>query len=241
MTRHDDETLIRWSDGELPPAEAARLEAEAAGDAELAGRMAALRRLRSAAREAFPVAPDARDQDLARLIAAPAPRPSPIGRLGPWLAAVFEPRRAVIWGGLATATFVGGLALGALLRDQPRGLVMAPDGTLTDRALAQVLDVRLAADGADVGGRSVGLSFQDGERRWCRTFRAEDEGVAGLACRQDDDWAVRVLAPLAGARGEVRTAASETPEPVLAAVDATIDGETADGATEARARDAGWR
>jgi hypothetical protein len=85
------------------------------------------------------------------------------------------------------------------------------------------------------------LTFQDGERRWCRTFQAREDGMAGLACRQGDGWAVRVLAPLGAAGGEVRTASSDTPEPVLAAVDAAIVGQTADAAAEARARDADWR
>ena len=250
MTRRDDETLIRWSDGELTPEEAAALEAEAAADAELAGRMAALRRLRSFAREAFPATPDPRDRDLACLIAGSAPRRSPLQRLAGAFSDAFEPRRAAVWAGLATAAFVGGLVLGAILEAEPRGLRVGPDGTLTDRALVQVLDTRLAAEGADGDGRSIGLTFQDGERRWCRTFRAPADGVAGLACREGDAWALRVLAPSGGPSGGPRgggpggpppTAGSDTPEPVLAAVDAVILGETADAATEAKARDAGWR
>lgn len=65
--------------------------------------------------------------------------------------------------------------------------------------------------------------------------------MAGLACREQDDWKVQVLAPLGSVVGEVRTAASDTPEAVLAAVDAAIVGETADATIEAKARDGGWR
>ena len=65
--------------------------------------------------------------------------------------------------------------------------------------------------------------------------------MAGLACRQGDGWAVRVLAPLGATGGEVRSASSDTPEAVLAAVDAAIAGESADADAEMRARDAGWR
>ncbi|MNE13004.1 hypothetical protein D3C80_1058280 [compost metagenome] len=46
---------------------------------------------------------------------------------------------------------------------------------------------------------------------------------------------------MTGATGEVRTAAAETPDVILSAVDATMGGETVDAASERRARDAGWR
>ncbi len=241
MIAPDDEVLMRWSDGELPPEEARRLEAAARTDADLGGRMAALRRLRTAAHEAFPVAVDPRDRDLARLIAAtPAARASPLDGAGRWLAATLAPRRAAPWGALAAAAFVAGLLIGPNLSGGD-GLQVAANGTLTDPELVQVLDNRLASEGPDRDGRAIGLSFQDTERRWCRTFQARDQGMAGLACREDQGWAVQVLAPLDPTSGEVRMAASDTPEAVLAAVDAAIAGQSADAATEARARDAGWR
>ena len=44
----DDETLMRWTDGELAPDAVARLEAAARTDSALAERMATARRLRAA-------------------------------------------------------------------------------------------------------------------------------------------------------------------------------------------------
>lgn len=242
MTAFDDETLMRWCDGELSPEETARLEATALTDPDLAMRMQALRRLQTATRAAFPATVDARDAGLARMISAePVAGPSPLARLGRTLADVLAPRRAVAWAGLATAAFIGGVLIGPMLGGGRDGLRVSPDGVLADAGLVRVLDRRLAAEGPDGDGRAVGLTFQDGARRWCRTFQAREDGMAGLACRRGDGWAVRVLAPLGAAGGEVRTASSDTPEPVLAAVDAAIVGQTADPAAEARARDADWR
>lgn len=241
MIRPDDETLMRWSDGELPQDEAARLEAAALADTDLAARMSDLRRLRKATREAFPAAVDPRDRDLARLIAgAPERRPSPLAGPARRLVEVFASRRVAAWGALATAAFVAGVLIGPNLGGDGGGLRVAADGTLQGAKLVKVLDDRLAAEGADEAGRAVGLTFRDGEGRWCRTFQARSEGMAGLACREQDDWKVQVLATLGPARGEVRTAASDTPEAVLAAVDAAIVGDTADTAAEAKARDGGW-
>lgn len=242
MTAFDEETLMRWSDGELSPVDAARLETAALTDAELAVRMQALRRVRTAARQAFPATVDPRDADLARLIAArPIAHPSPFARLGRALAEAFAPRRVVAWAGLAAAAFVGGVLIGPMLGGGRDGLRVSPDGVLADAGLVRVLDSRLTSEGPDGDGRAVGLSFQDDQRRWCRTFQAREDGMAGLACREEAGWAVRVLAPLGAPGGEVRTASSDTPAAVLAAVDAAIAGQAADAAAEARARKVGWR
>lgn len=241
MSPLDDEILMRRVDGELTAAEAERIDAVAAADPAIAARLAAMRAARKAATEAFPFMADARDRDLARMIANSSAKTSPLAAIGRSLADAFAPRRAVIWGGLATAAFVGGLALGPLLGERSEGLTAQGGGVLADAGLVRVLDTRLAADGADGEGRAVGLTFRSGEGGWCRTFRAGEAGVAGLACREDAVWRVRVLAPLDAAGGEIRTAAADTPEAVLTAVDATIAGETLDATAEAAARDGGWR
>ena len=242
MSMIDDDILMRRIDGELSPQEAERVDAAALVDPDVAARLEGMRRLRAAAREAFPVAADPRDQALARLIGegTAAPR-SPFAGLVQALADAFAPRRAALWGGLAAAAFVGGVLLGPYFGEADRSLAVGAGGALADARLVRVLDTRLAADGADGDGRSVGLTFRDDEGRWCRTFRADEARLAGLACRQPGGWTMRVLAPTGGAPGEVRTAGAHTPEAVLAAVDAAISGDTLDAAAEARARDSGWR
>lgn len=240
---YDDETLMRRVDGELPPEAGAAIDAAASADPVLAGRLDALRRLRTVLREAVPIAPDPRDQALARLIAAGAPaKPSAASRLIEALRDAFAPRRAALWAGLAAACFVAGLSLGGLGGDGTAdGLVVGERGAIADPGLVRVLDTRLTADGPDGQGRAVGLTFRDGQDRWCRTFEAGEAGVAGLACREPDGWTLRALAPSGGDTGGLRTAAADIPAPVLAAVDAAIAGDALDAPAEARARDTGWR
>ena len=240
---YDDEILMRRVDGELTPEAGAAIDAAAAADPALARRLEQLRGLRTLTREAFPAAPDPRDAGLARLIAGGAARREPwMERLTGGLREAFAPRHAPVRGGAAAACFVLGLTVGWLGQDRtPEGFAIAPDGSIADAALVRVLDRGLAADGADAEGRAVGLTFRDTDGRWCRTFRAGDAGVAGLACRSGEDWRMQALAPFQVAASEVRTAGNDTPPAVLAAVDALIAGETLDAGAEARARDAGWR
>lgn len=242
MSLPDDETLMRWSDGELSPDAAARLEAAARTDPALATRMEAMTRSRRALAAAFPIAVDPRDADLARRIAAAGasvPRAQALAGLGARFRELLAPRHAVPWAAFATAAFVGGLLLGPIA-DRDAGLTLRPDRTVADAGLQRVLDRRLASDGADAQGLSVGLTFQDVDGRWCRTFQSERDGWGGLACRAGEAWTVTALAALAPADGEVRMASSETPAAVLAAVDESIAGTTADAVAEARARDRGW-
>lgn len=235
---YDDETLMRRVDGELSPEAGAAIDAAAAGDPALARRLETLRGVRILARKALPVTSDPRDAALARLIAAGGPVGAPTRWAG--LRDAFAPRRTGLWAGLAAACFVAGLATGWLGGDEP-GFIVETDGAIADAGLVRVLDSRLTADGPDARGRAVGLTFQDADNRWCRTFQADEAGVAGLACREPAGWRLQVLAPFAAPRGELRTASADIPAPVLAAVDAVIAGDAVDAAAEARARDAGWR
>ena len=240
MTRYDDETLMRRIDGEMPVAERDRIDAAAASDADLAARLAALRTTSAAARAAFPLQSDARDADLARLIMASGAAPTKSAGWKLWLAQAFAPRSAVIWGGLATTAFVAGLLIAPSLNGST-GFALTSDGAVADSGLVRVLDTGLAADGADAQGRAVGLTFRNAEGNWCRTFTATQDQVAGLVCRQGDAWRLQALAPVGAPGAEIRTASSDTPAVVLAAVDTTIAGDAADTAAERRARDDGWR
>lgn len=236
---YDDETLMRRVDGELPPEAGAAIDAAAAVDPDLAARLKALRSLRALVRGAVPLAPDPRDRDLARRIAAASAR-QPAARLFERLTAAFQLRHSPVWAGLAAACFLLGLSFGwgGVFE---RGFTVGPQGTISDAALVRVLDTRLTAEGADAQGHAVGLTFRDTDDRWCRTFQSEQAGVAGLACREDDAWRLQALAPFQPARGGLRTASADIPAPVLAAVDAVLADDPLDAVSEARARDAGWR
>ncbi len=243
---YNDETLMRRIDGELSPEAGAAIDRATVADPALAARLDAQRRLRTLARGALPVAPDQRDKDLVRLIATggAGPRRAAVAGLTDRLRAAFAPRHTPIWVGIAAACFLLGLSLGGLGGGQDPGGLLDERGGIADAGLIKVLGTGLTADGPDREGRAVGLTFRDGDDRWCRTFRSGQAGMAGLACREDDRWTIRALAPAGadgGDGGDLRTAAADIPAPVLAAVDAAIAGETLDAAAEVRARDAGWR
>lgn len=239
---YDDETLMRRVDGELTPETGAAIDADAVADPALAARLAAMRHVHALAREAVPLAPDPRDRDLARMIAANVPPRPSAARLFDRIGAAFAPRHAPLWAGMAAACFALGLSFGWLVAGgSDSGFAVDRQGAVADPALVRVLDSRLTADGADAQGRAVGLTFRDADGHWCRTFQAGEVRVAGLACREADTWRLQALAPFQPAAGELRTASGDIPAPVLAAIDAALADDPLDAAAEARARDAGWR
>lgn len=239
----DDLTLMAFVDGELSAAERTTLEAAMAADPALAARADALRLTRSAARDAFPIAPDPRDAALAALIAGStrASAPGMAERLRVWISGITLPQAAA-WGALAAACFVAGLSVGVFNPSDDTGFALDPQGGIADAGLVRVLDQGRAADGPDAQGHVVGLTFRAADGRWCRSFQSGDDNVAGLACRQDGRWRAEAVAPLArDVATEVRTASSDTPPAVLAAVDALIDGDALDAAAESEAIRNRWR
>ena len=234
----DDLTLMAYVDGELDPADRDRVKAAIAVDPDLRARAEALGGVRTAARDAFPIAVDPLDAALAARIRAGTPR-------GGWFApgSLFSDRlrRPALWAGLAVAGFAAGIGVGWLAPGAtPGGLVLQPGGRIADGALTRVLDSRQAAEGPDSSGRRVTLTFRTDNGDWCRTFAAEADGVAGLACREDGHWQARVITPWAATGTEIRTATVDTPAAILAEVDALISGQTLDAAAEAELLARGW-
>jgi hypothetical protein len=225
MTR--EELIIAYVDGELAPAVRARFEAEIAADPALAAQIArhsALARQVSAAYAATleePIPPQllavaAAANDRRRSAAPP--------RLIPWAAAAAA---------LVVGVFAGRLALPA------SGPLDARDGALVARGqLASALSSGLAAQ---PGAVKVGLTLRTPDGGYCRTFQSAPDRLAGLACRRDGRWLARTVTAWSPAAAPAyRTAASEIPPEVLAAVDA-LGGQPLDAAAERAARDKGWR
>lgn len=239
----DDLTLMAFVDGELSVAERDVVEAAIAADPTQRARADALRMARSAARDAFPIAPDPRDAALAALIAgsAKAPAPGMSERLRGWFGSLSTPQLAT-WGALATACFAAGIAVGVFAPSNDNGFALDRQGAIADAGLVKVLDQRAAAAGPDARGRTVGLTFRATDGRWCRSFQSGEDNIAGLACRQGGVWRAEAVAPLAAyVATEVRTAGSDTPPAVLTAVDALIGGDTLDAAAESEAIRNRWR
>lgn len=217
-----DERLMAYVDGELQAADRAAFEQELGADPELqrqVERQQALRRRLAATFD--PVLDEPVPLELT--LAAQAANT----RAGAW--------RAPHWAAMAACLAVGVLVGRSVLVE--RGPFT--DALVARGEVARALDQRLAADQGPI---RVGLSFRTAEGRYCRTFQSAPDRLAGLACRHPQGWRAEALTTWApGQETGYRQAGSETPAPVLAAVDSLISGEALDAASERAARDRGWK
>jgi hypothetical protein len=216
--------VIAYVDGETDAATRKTFEAEMAADPTLAAQVAAHRDLaRSLAAAYAPVA------------AEPVPERL---RFAAMTANDATPRRhGLAWAGMAACLVIGVVAGRATLTPPVQIGVGAEVPARTD--LARALDDRLASEPGVV---RIGLSFRDRAGRYCRTFQSRGDGVAGLACRDGPRWRLETATRWTAAKSpDYRTAGSDTPPEVLAAVDRSLAGEALDATQERAARDAGWR
>ena len=216
------ERVMAYVDGELDAADRAAFEAEMAADPALAAGVAAQRKLAE------------------RLAAAYAPvldEPVPLRLTLAAQAANDGGPRLVRWAALAACLVVGVVAGRLSLMTTPS---IAVGGDVPARAqLAAALDHGLAAE---PGAIRIGLTFKDGGGRYCRTFESGPDRLAGLACRSGAAWRLQTATAWTAASAPAyRTAASETPAAILAAVDQLRAGDTLGAQEERAARDGGWR
>jgi anti-sigma factor RsiW len=217
----DDTQLMAWADGQLPPEQAAALEAAIERDADLAMRAALMQPTRAMVREAWdaelantPVPAALQDavqtmvaHDRARrareAAAPPAPRPviAPSWRaqLTRWFAGFALP------GAVAASVMFGavGYWLGQAAPQAP-GSAQLATGAPAPAALAALLDRVPSGDQATLDGAALAMvaSFRDQQGRLCRDFSLARQGSApleALACRGSDGaWnlAYAALAPV---------------------------------------------
>lgn len=242
MMMSEDPDFYAWLDGELDEPAAAAMAARVAADPELGQLAEQHRSLGARLHGAFdPVA-------AAPVPAALAEAARPPGELID-LAAARERKRGWTGGGWGrqAAAMAASLAIGLLAgrtlfaeRDiAPLAPVAVAGGQLVAAsALNDALSTALASTPAATGPR-IALTFRDRSGTICRSF--VDGAASGLACRDGAAWQLRGLfqAP-EGQGGAYRMAAG--PDPALAAlVDAEIDGDPLDAASEAAAKAKGWR
>lgn len=246
----DHETLMAFADGALEPDDAARVAAAVAADPALQAQLERHRALRAQLASAFD---DVLDEPVpARLQAAARGRSVDAGVSDIEVAATRRAARAPRrwawpeWGAMAASLLLGIVVAQWLPdRDGVRDSMLAAgaDGRLHAHAhLAAALDTQLAS--APVAGPvAVGVSFRAADGGFCRSFVVRrGRALAGLACRDRDGWQVPVVVEAtAAASGELRQASTPLPAAVLAEMDARIQGEPLDAASERAARDAGWR
>ena len=232
-----DETFFAWLDGELDVEEAARVEAEVAGDPKLRELAAQHRSMQARMKSAFDTILDAPVPESISTIAR-KPEPQVID---------FAARRARArpawpslpqWAAMA-ATLAVGIVVGTMVPQRSSAPVEVSGGKLYAAAtLARSLDTQLASAQSNEADR-IGMTFRDQAGSICRSFT--EARSSGLACRSGDRWQVRGLfAAPEGQAGAYRMAAGMDPN-LAALIDSTISGEPFDAAGEKAARDKGWR
>ncbi len=256
-----EDMLMAYADGELDAAGQAEVEAAMATDAGVARRIEAHRKLRAAFAGVLGGVLDEPVPE--RLIDAagrrPGPTPDNVVDLARFRTKPDAPAARALprWlqGGAIAATVLACVLAGRYwLSPAPTAtptsvqapVAVEPDGRMAAQgALASALNDQLASSGPD-GARPVviGVSFKSNAGPYCRTFQLnQGQGLAGLACREPGGWRVRMAmaSPVRAATGGYRTAASETPAPVLDMVQTMIAGDPLDAKAEAMAKAADWR
>ena len=244
MSVSSDE-LMAYADGELSPADAARVEAAVAADPALAERLAAEQRLRAALKDHLdPVAEEPVPDALAAMIAAAAQEDEPnvvslaAARAEREAKAPSRPFRQR-WGGLAiAASLVLGLMLGTQL--QSGGAIRERNGALVaSGALAKGLDTQLASAQGQAGSLRILTSFQREGGDYCRVFEAAS--TSGIACKDQGGWVLeRTMASGARQASDYRQAGSADSELMVAAQN-MAKGEPLDAGQEKAAVAKGWK
>lgn len=241
-----EETLMAYADNELDSQTRAALEAAMASDPALARRVAQHKALREQLRASF-------DRVLVeplpqRLVDAARGVPSvrregnviPLRRKPP-------PRRAwPQWTSLAASLIVGVLIGQVLLRTANNtGPITSRNGRLlASGVLSEALSEQLSSAQKKDAPVRIGVSFKSKDGEYCRTFTlGNSTALAGLACREHDDWRVQVLAQATSTSAnasQYRQAGSEVPPSVMQTVENTIAGEPLDAHAESAARGKNW-
>jgi len=220
MAEPIDETMvIAWVDGELAPAEAARVEQAIAADPAVRDLAEAHRAMRARFAAAFgAIADEPVALPRAEVVSLAAERAKQMRRL--WVP------------GAIAASLVVGLFIGEV--DRPVGVRDRADALALAPPLAHALDTQLSGAAGPV---RVALSFRAQDGAYCRSFSATH--LDGVACRTDDGWTLRHAAPGSAQDGDYAQAGSDPAR--ASAIAAMIAGEPLDAATERAARDRGWR
>lgn len=240
-----DETLMAYVDNELDPQMRAAVEAAMATDPEIARKVARHQALRGRLATEFNAAleepPPQRLIDAARGV----PQIRREGNVIPLRRKTTQRRGWPQWASLA-ATLVVGVLIGQVLmrasnKDSP------VDGRFVARGVLETaLSAQLASVQTDTSPVRIGTTFKSKSGTYCRTFTLhQSTDLAGVACRDHDNWHVRVLAQAAQPAQTpnsttYRQAATDLPQSVMQTVTDTIAGEPLDAHAENTARDQNW-
>lgn len=248
--KFSEEILMAYADDELDSQTRAAVESAMAIDPEIARRIAQHQALRGRLKATFDKVLD--EPPPQRLVDAARGVPA-VRREGNVIPLRRKQQQRTAWPQWATmaASLVIGVIIGQVLLRMPTSgapVVSRNGQVLANGTLARALSEQLASTQAPDAPVRIGVSFKSKTGDYCRTFTMPaSTTLAGLACRDHNDWRVKVLAQSpqserssSNGGGSYRPAGSEMPRSVVQAVDETIAGEPLDARAEALARDVRW-
>lgn len=228
----DDERLMAYADGALPPEEAAEVERLIAEDAGLAARVALFSDSRAVVKRALGAPPPVSDSLVASVRAladADAARRQAPGASAQVIDLAARRRTVPFWqlplaASVAMAVGVVGGWIGKPERAGPDGLAVA---TVVEEALVEALGSVRSGESRKIADEvmfTAVSSFRDGDGRLCREFKQDRDGrdsVVAVACRADATWSVRLaVASAAGDGGYAPASSLDTLDAWLSSVEA---------------------
>jgi hypothetical protein len=239
------ETLLAFVEGELSSEEARRVAAEVANDPSLAAHVENHKALK------------------ARLQAASLPTPLPDGvpnipvdKSHPDGCAVLQPRsdsdvkaarRGAASNWITAGAMAAGIALGVLLAFtlRPGSEIRSADGSaVAEGALERALSTVIGVEQSDAAPARIGESFFSSDGYFCRNFTTTGDAkgaLAGIACREGEEWRIRVLAAAEPADPDKKEAkAAPLPAAVRDTLDRMMIGQPLDAEGERAARAQSW-
>ncbi|HTQ00095.1 MAG TPA: hypothetical protein VMN56_12265, partial [Casimicrobiaceae bacterium] len=188
-----EDTLMRYADGELEPADRAEVEAAIRADAALGRRVEAFRAQRARLAKAFaPVLNEPVPDRLRQILEPPSAQVTDLAvrRESKRLA---ERVRAWSWpevGAIAAALVLGVVIAQQVGREDGEAFHTGPNGVVASRAVSRALSEQLASTQPADAAVRVGLTFENQAGDFCRTFVQRAGDLNGIACRRDDEWRV---------------------------------------------------
>lgn len=231
------ETLLAFADGELSSEEAKKIEAEIANDPSLAAHVEIHRALKARLHDT-PQPPDAGADD-----DQPEPAPKPAHRYAEGSSAPRSKSSLVPVGAMAV-----GVVLGAMLWSSftPVGDIRTENGTvLAGGTLARALSMVVGTDknGAAFYPAEIGESFFSNDGVFCRNFKTgqpDKGGLSGIACRENEEWRIKVLAQAQTPQGQTSNKESPLPQAVREMLNDLMVGAPLDAEGERAARAQSW-
>ncbi len=228
---YSDEQLMAYVDGQCDADQCAAIETAAANDPQLAQR---LDQQRSQQRASLTSLSTAFDPAL--------PPPGTAKWAATWIAMAASLLVGILLGMFALQP--GQQPVTQSTRQDLSWFGMQQHALVTQGVLSASLNEQLTSTQSADAPVRMAVSFRNHAGQYCRAFVLTGQQLAGLACRVETQWQVRVLTATDNATpgsDAMRQAGSALPTAVLNMIDTQMNGEPLDATTEQRAQQAGWR